>query len=79
MRAFKNQLFFLLTLVMIFGIIILATTLIWNWLMPWIFKLPRLSLVQVSLLYVLVNLIRFDWLKNYNDVLSKSQQTNDKK
>jgi hypothetical protein len=55
-------------------LILLMAMLLWNWVLPSI-GVQRIDFFQIALLYALIKILNFDWIKQFYES-SKSRQKN---
>lgn len=65
MTALKSHLVLIVSLLAVLLVTFAVTMLIWNLTMPVIFGLPEISLIDTAIIYVLINLLRFNYVKAY--------------
>lgn len=65
MSSLKSHLVLIASLLAVLLLTFTVTMLIWNLTMPVIFGLPELSLIDTAVIYLLINLLRFNYVRAY--------------
>ena len=65
MSSLKSHLVLIASLLAVLLLTFTVTMLIWNLTMPVIFGLPELSLIDTAVIYLLINLLRFNYVSAY--------------
>lgn len=78
MSSIKSQLVLIVSLLVLLLVVFTATMFIWNLTMPVIFGLPKISLIDTAIIYVLINLFRFNYVRAYINLTDTKIQNMEK-
>jgi hypothetical protein len=62
----KNIIAGVIGLLFVQVVILSAAQILWNWVMPSI-NIPKVNFLQITMIYVLIKLLMFDWPKAYSE------------
>ena len=57
-------------------LILLMSMILWNWVLPSI-GVPRINFLQIALLYALIKILNFDWIKQFYQSSKLKQKNNE--
>jgi hypothetical protein len=77
-HTLKNIISVMLSLAIAFVIVTSAIQLLWNCLMPLLFNLPKATFLQITMMYVIINLFRFNWRQQYYETLKSVAEKSNK-
>jgi hypothetical protein len=57
-------------------LILLMSMILWNWVLSSI-GVPRINFLQIALLYALIKILNFDWIKQFYESSKLKQKNNE--
>lgn len=74
MSVVKSYLVLIVSLAAVLLVTFTITMLLWNAFIPEMLGLPKINLIDTAIIYVVINLLRFNYLRTYINLADKQIQ-----